>query len=121
MYYRFIPRSNDSTSKTVPDRSYTVTDLLKRFTTGQVPPTIHHPGDLGSEDADFDSASPMEQPYMDAADAYRLQSQMRTPAEIRRDLAALQKQAKKKPANVAKEVVEEQPIPEPAKAAETSN
>lgn len=57
---------NNLPSMTVPDQSYTVRDLLERFTTGVLPVSSRTP--VYSDNPDFDNYDEIENPDFDLSD-----------------------------------------------------
>lgn len=62
--------SNDEPSMTIPDESYTVQELFRRFAAGIAPPVSQNPHfELDENSDDFDSYDPIEDPSFDMVDA----------------------------------------------------
>lgn len=67
-------RNNGLASMTVPDQSYTVRELLQKFTSGGMPDVAKVP--QYEEDPDFDDIDPTRLPDFDLADLTELQLEL---------------------------------------------
>ncbi|MEM3318498.1 MAG: hypothetical protein QXT80_03010 [Thermoplasmatales archaeon] len=70
---------NDEVSLTVPDMSYTVRELLEKFTSGVMPAVERNP--LYEDDPDFDNIDPSRLGDFDLVDLLEMQEEYQTRIE----------------------------------------
>lgn len=103
---------SDKPSKTVPDQTLSVRELLERFTTGLLTPQSVWRDDVGDDFSDLDNPNPSDSPDFDLVD----KAQLRDNAETA--LAQMQTQAAVRQRRGAKK--EEEQTPSESKSSEKS-
>lgn len=73
----------DEPSLTVPDQSFTIKELLIRYTSGTMPPVYRDGYYEEDDEIDIDNVNPMERGDFDLVDAQQLSDEIREQQRIR--------------------------------------